>query len=108
MFTVACCIATLWLGYAVLSAKAVGGLLSLFSSAPSAPSRIGNPDLLLALAPSAVAVVANFWALWGRKPATPGVSPWWVVPSLAIAAGTLAFGAYVCVDVWEAPPEPPR
>jgi hypothetical protein len=38
MFTVACCIATLWLGYTVLFAKAVSGIRSLFSSASCDPT----------------------------------------------------------------------
>lgn len=107
-FTLACCMATLVLGYNVIAALAVSGLLSLFQPSSAASKQIGNEYLLLALLPSAVAVLANVFVLWGRKPATPGVSPWWVVPSLAVAAGTLAFGTYVCVDVWEVRPEPSR
>jgi hypothetical protein len=104
MFTLGCCIATLVLGYNVIAAMAISGLLSLFQSSSAASKQIGNEYLLLALLPAALAVLANVWVLWGRKPASPGVSPWWVVPSLAIALATFAFGTYVCVDVWEAPP----
>ena len=102
LFTLGCCGATLALGYNVIAAMAVSGLLSLFQSSSAASKPIGNEYLLLALLPAAVAVLANVWVLWGRKPANPGVSPWWVVASLAVAAGTLAFGTYVCIDVWEA------
>ena len=104
LFTLGCCIATFVLGYNVLAAMAVSGLLSLFQSSSSAPKQIGHEYLLLALVPSAVAVLANAWVLWRHKPASPGVSPWWVVPSLAIALATFALGTYVCIDVWEATP----
>lgn len=101
--TIACCALTLTVGFSVLFAMAFTGLLALFQSSP-APPKIGNTDLLLALLPSALAVIGNVWVLWGRTSRAPGVSPWWLAPSLAVAVATFAFGAYVCVDVWQVDP----
>jgi uncharacterized membrane protein len=103
ILTIAGCALTLTVGFSVLFAMAFTGLLALFQSSP-APPKVGNADLLLALLPAALAVIGNAWVLWGRTARAPGVSPWWLAPSLAIAVATFAFGAYVCVDVWEVDP----
>lgn len=100
------CAATWILGYNVLFAWALSGLISLFESPAAGPSQLDNTDLLWPLLPSAVAAGVNLWVLWGRKTHAPGVSPWWIVPALALALLTFAFGAWVCVDVWHTDPMP--
>jgi hypothetical protein len=50
-------------------------------------------------APAALAVIGNVWMLWGGSRACV-----LAVVGRAVAArsrGTFAFGAYVCVDVWD-------
>jgi len=94
--TLVCCATTLWFGANVILAQAASGLLALFGSRSKGP---GDEWLLVALAPSALAVVGNVWMLEGGTSRVPGVSPWWLVPSLLIALGTFGFGAYVCLDL---------
>ena len=101
ILTLACCAATLFLGYGVIFAIAFGGLFDLLAPTGSRTSKVGNSELLLALLPSALAAGGNVWMLWGRRPRDSGVSPWWLVPALAVAVATFAFGAWVCVDVWD-------
>ena len=92
VLTTSCCAATLFMGYGLIAGQAFSGLANIFGAGIKGP---GTDSLLIALAPSAAAVAGNLWMLEGGASRVPGVSPWWLVPSLLIALGTFGFAAYV-------------
>ena len=97
------CSATIFIGWNVLAAHALGGLLDLFQAPAAGRHPADNADLIWPLIPSSLAIVGNAWILWFGSPRDNGLSPWWLVPALLMSLGTFLFGIWVCIDVWHAP-----
>jgi hypothetical protein len=97
---IAGCAVTILVGWNVLAAHALGGLLELFQVPGTGRHQAQNADLIWPLVPSGLAAIGNAWLLCSGSPRSDGISSWWLAPALLLAVGTFLFGVWVCIDVW--------